>query len=68
MPPKLLSIHGLRTMYVILIVLSVTTKIIPYLTPELTYLKKTTIYSLPAAWNAAGDLRFYQNKTTFKLH
>jgi hypothetical protein len=25
------------------------------------------IYSLAAAWNAAGLLRFYQNKTTVKI-
>jgi hypothetical protein len=22
---------------------------------------------LPAAWNAAGDIRFHQNRTTFKI-
>jgi hypothetical protein len=30
-------------------------------------IQKIPIYSLPAAWNAAGDLRFYQNKTTSKI-
>jgi hypothetical protein len=35
--------------------------------PRVEFFKKIPIYSLPAAWNAAGDLRFYQNKTTFKI-
>jgi hypothetical protein len=28
-------------------------------------LKKLPLYSLPAAWNAAGNVRLQQNKTTF---
>jgi hypothetical protein len=40
-----------------------------YLLPHLgiEFFKKIPIYSLPAAWNAAGNLRFYQNRTTFKI-
>jgi hypothetical protein len=35
--------------------------------PRVEFLKKIPMYSLAAAWNAAGLLRFYQNKTTFKI-
>ncbi len=35
--------------------------------PRIKMLKKIPIYSLPAAWNAAGNLRYYQNRTTFKI-
>jgi hypothetical protein len=28
--------------------------------------KKIPMYSLPLAWNAVGDIRFQQNKTTFR--
>jgi hypothetical protein len=39
--------------------------VLPY--PRIEFFKKIPIYSLPAAWNAAGDLRFYQNRTTFRI-
>ncbi len=35
--------------------------------PRIEMFKKIPIYSLPAAWNAAGNLRYYQNRTTFKI-
>ncbi len=35
--------------------------------PKLEFFKRIPLYSLPAAWNAAGDLRLQQNKTTFKI-
>jgi hypothetical protein len=35
--------------------------------PRIEMFKKIPIYSLPAAWNAAGNLRYYQNITTFKI-
>jgi hypothetical protein len=35
--------------------------------PRLEFFKKIPIYSLAAKWNAAGVLRFYQNRTTFKI-
>jgi hypothetical protein len=35
--------------------------------PRIEFFKKIPIYSLPAAWNAAGNLRFYPNRTTFKI-
>ena len=35
--------------------------------PRIELFKKIPIYSLPAAWNAAGDLWYHQNKTTFKI-
>ncbi len=35
--------------------------------PRAEFFKKIPIYSLAAAWKAAGLLRFYQNKTTFKI-
>jgi hypothetical protein len=59
--PKTLLIHGLRTMHVILIVLSVTTKIIPYPTPELNF------FFIPIDLLLIHDLRFYQNKPSFKI-
>jgi hypothetical protein len=36
-------------------------------TPRIEFFKKIPIYSLPAAWNEAGDIRFYQNRTTFRI-
>ena len=35
--------------------------------PRIEFFKKIPLYSLPAAWNAAGDIRFHQNRTTFKI-
>jgi hypothetical protein len=35
--------------------------------PQIEFFKKIPLYSLPAAWNAAGNLRFYNNITTFKI-
>jgi hypothetical protein len=35
--------------------------------PRIEFFLKIPIYSLLAAWNAAGDLRFYQNRTTFRI-
>ncbi len=35
--------------------------------PRIEMFKQIPIYSLPAAWNAAGNLRFYQNRSTFKI-
>jgi hypothetical protein len=29
--------------------------------------KKIPIYTLPSEWNNSGDLRFYQNSTTFRI-
>ncbi len=43
------------------------TRTIYCLTRELNLKKKIPIYSLASAWNDAGVLRFYQNKTTFKI-
>jgi hypothetical protein len=30
-------------------------------------LKRIPIFTLPLEWNNSGDLRYYQNKTTFKI-
>ncbi len=38
---------------------------LPY--PRLETFKRIPIYSLPVAWNALGDMRLQQNKTTFKI-
>jgi hypothetical protein len=38
-----------------------------YLTLGSNSFKKIPLYSLPAAWNAADTLRFYQNRITFKI-
>jgi hypothetical protein len=35
--------------------------------PRIEFFKKIPLYSLPAAWNAAGTLRFYHNRITFKI-
>jgi hypothetical protein len=35
--------------------------------PRVEFFKKIPIYSLASAWNDAGVLRFYQNRTTFKI-
>jgi hypothetical protein len=35
--------------------------------PRIEFFKKNLLYSLPAAWNAAGTLRFYHNRITFKI-
>jgi hypothetical protein len=35
--------------------------------PRIEFFKKIPIYSLPAAWNNAGVIRYQQNRTTFKI-
>jgi hypothetical protein len=35
--------------------------------PRLEQFKRIPLYSLPAAWNAAGDIRLQNNKITFKI-
>jgi hypothetical protein len=35
--------------------------------PRIEFFKKIPLYSLPAAWNAAGDIRLQQNKMTFRI-
>jgi hypothetical protein len=35
--------------------------------PRLEMFKRIPHYSLPAAWNTEGDIRFQQNKITFKI-
>jgi hypothetical protein len=37
------------------------------LAPRIEFFKKIPLYSLPAAWNAAGDIRFHNNRTTFRI-
>jgi hypothetical protein len=39
-----------------------------YILPALRieFFKKIPLYSLPAEWNAAGDIRFH-NRTTFRI-
>jgi hypothetical protein len=34
--------------------------------PRIKLFKKIPLYSLHLAWNIAGDIRFQQNKTTFR--
>jgi hypothetical protein len=35
--------------------------------PKNRIVKNNNIYTLPAAWNTPGDLRYHHNKTTFKI-
>jgi hypothetical protein len=35
--------------------------------PKIEFLKKITLYSLPAVFNAAGEIRHQHNRTTFKI-
>jgi hypothetical protein len=35
--------------------------------PRLKQFKRKPLYSLPAAWNVAGDIRLQNNKATFKI-
>jgi len=35
--------------------------------PRIEQFKKFPLYSLPLEWNHAGELMFYENRTTFKL-
>jgi hypothetical protein len=35
--------------------------------PRIEFFKKIPLYSLPSAWNDAGDIRFLQNRLTFKI-
>ncbi len=35
--------------------------------PRLEAFKKIPLYSLPLAWNNAGDIRFKNNRMTFKI-
>jgi hypothetical protein len=35
--------------------------------PRLEAFKKIPLYSLPLAWNNAGDIRFQNNRMTFKI-
>lgn len=35
--------------------------------PRLEFFRKIPLYSLPAAWNDAGDIRLQHNRTTFKI-
>lgn len=35
--------------------------------PNSDLFKKSPIYSFPDTWNNCGDLKFYQNRTTFKI-
>ena len=35
--------------------------------PRIELFKKIPIYSLPNAWNQAGNLTFYENRTTFSI-
>ena len=34
--------------------------------PRIKLFKRLTYYSLPAEWNSAGELIFYENRITFK--
>ena len=34
--------------------------------PRIELYKRLTMYSLPAEWNLAGELRYYDNKLTFR--
>ena len=34
--------------------------------PRIELFKRLTFYSLPAEWNSAGELIYYENKITFK--
>jgi hypothetical protein len=36
-------------------------------TTRIEFVKKIPIYSLPSAWNEAGDIQFHQNRTTFRI-
>ncbi len=67
MRQKLLRTPGLRIMIVTQDMLFVTIMNLYYHTLELNYLKKIPLYSLPAAWNAAGNIKYQHNKTTFKI-
>ncbi len=35
--------------------------------PRIEFFKKIPLYSLPSAWNDAGDIRFQHNRITFKI-
>jgi hypothetical protein len=35
--------------------------------PRIEFFKKIPLYSLPSACNDAGDIRFQQNRLTFKI-
>jgi hypothetical protein len=35
--------------------------------PRIEEFKKIPLYSLPLAWNSAGDIRFQNNRMTFKI-
>jgi hypothetical protein len=35
--------------------------------PRIEFFKKIPLYSLPSAWNDAGDIRYQQNRLTFKI-
>ena len=34
---------------------------------NLSFFKRFPLYTFPNTWNEAGDLKFYQNPTTFKI-
>jgi hypothetical protein len=35
--------------------------------PRIDFFKKTPLFSLPAAWNTAGVIKYQCNRTTFKI-
>ncbi len=35
--------------------------------PRIEFFKKIPLYSLPSAWNDAGDIRYQQNRLTIKI-
>jgi hypothetical protein len=32
------------------------------------FFRRSTLYSIPNTWNALGDIKFQQNRTTFKIN
>jgi hypothetical protein len=62
-----LQIRGLKMLIITLDMLLEMIMIMPLPLPRLEMFKRIPLCSLPAAWNTAGDIRFQQNKTTFRI-